>query len=79
MPMKNPGRIFLATFFTALSILYLTGRYTTFEMHPPIFILLSIVLLVFLGSAMRESHGRGTVEWAMLMLTVLMLMTALMA
>lgn len=77
--MKNPGRIFLTTFFTALSILYLTGRYTTFEMHPPIFIFLSIVLLVFLVSVMRDSHGRGTVEWAMLLLTVLMLMTALMA
>ncbi|MEZ2456959.1 hypothetical protein ACBR55_00035 [Salinicoccus roseus] len=77
--MKNPGRIFLVTFFTALSILYLTGRYTTFEMHTPIFIILSIVLLLFLVSAMRDNHGRGTVEWAMLLLTVLMLMTALMA
>ncbi|WP_342387136.1 hypothetical protein [Salinicoccus bachuensis] len=75
--MKNTARIFLATYFTVLSILYLTGRYTTFEMHPSIFAIASIVLLVFIWAAMHYGHERGMMEWTMLVLTVLMLLTVL--
>ncbi|WP_156956070.1 hypothetical protein [Salinicoccus luteus] len=75
--MKNTARIFLATYFTALSILYLTGRYTTFEMHPSIFAVASIVLLLFIWSVMRYGQEQGVIEWTMLVLTVLMLAAVL--
>ena len=75
--MKNTARIFLATYFTALSILYLTGRYTTFEMHPSIFAIASIILLLFIWTAMHYVQEQGLVEWTMLVLTVLMLAAVL--
>lgn len=75
--MKNTARIFLATYFTVLSILYLTGRYTTFEMHPSIFAIASIVLLIFIGSSMLYRQEQGMMEWTLLVLTVLMLLTVL--
>ncbi|MFC3418326.1 hypothetical protein ACFOLA_02240 [Salinicoccus hispanicus] len=75
--MKSPIRIYMATYFVVLSILYLTIRYTTFEMRPAIFIVLSLLLIISTAASMRFRDGRGTMEWTILFLTVIMLLSFL--
>ncbi|MCG1009270.1 hypothetical protein J4760_04290 [Salinicoccus sp. ID82-1] len=75
--MKSPVKVYLATYFTILSILYLSIRYTTFEMRPAIFIVASILLIGSTAAVMRSRDGRGMMAWTILCLTAVMLLTFL--
>ncbi|GAB3060601.1 hypothetical protein ACFOU0_06980 [Salinicoccus sesuvii] len=75
--MKNTVRLSLATYFIILSILYLSVQYTNFEMRSAIFIIASLVLIIMTSFTIKFRKDSDTMEWIILLLTIIMMVSFL--
>lgn len=76
--MKQPINIFLSTYFIIIALLYLTMRYTSFDMNDGLFSILCglfIVIILILYTKKQVTLNIFTVS--LIFLTALMLLTRL--
>lgn len=74
--MKQTIQIFLSTYFIIIALLYLTMRYTTFNMNAVLFLILGslfIVIIIILYSRKQITLNIFTVS--LTLLTVVMVLT----
>lgn len=76
--MKRSIEIFISTFFVLLAILYLSDRYTSFDMQPLILIIGCLILVIFtilcmLGGLIK----RNLFSMLIIALTLFILLTLL--
>ena len=76
--MKQTIHIFLSTYFIMIALLYLTMRYSSFEMNALIFsILASLFIMIIIIMYTKKQITMNIFTVSLLLLTALMLLTRL--
>lgn len=76
--MKQTAQVFISSYFIIYALLYLTQRYTTFEMHPIIIVIIGSVLLIITGTMLsRGILQRNIFTVSVLVFTLFIMLTSL--
>lgn len=77
--MKQTAKVFISSYFIIYALLYLTQRYTTFEMHPMIIVIIGTVLLIITGTMLnRRILQTNIFTVSILVFTLFIIFTSLM-
>lgn len=76
--MKQTAQVFISSYFIIYALLYLTQRYTTFEMHSIIIVIIGSVLLIITGTMLsRGILQRNIFTVSVLVFTLFIMLTSL--
>ncbi|WP_020006429.1 hypothetical protein [Salinicoccus albus] len=76
--MKQSIEIVISTFFVLIAILYLSDRYTAFDMAPPILVIGCLILIIFtVLCLLRNVIRQNLFSVSIVVLTLFILLTLL--